>query len=140
MKKIIIDLDHTLCVAASDGQADHSLAKADYSQSLPVPAVIAKLCEMRSEGFEIVIHTSRNMRTYQGEVGKINVYTLPVILEWLATHAVPFDQIVVGKPWCGQEGFYVDDRAVRPTEFMRLTSAELQRLLVRERQFINDSV
>lgn len=118
MKRIVIDLDNTLCT--SEG---------DYSNARPEEAVIAKLREYRALGFEVVIHTSRNMRTFNGNVGKINVHTLPVILQWLNEHQVPFDEVVVGKPWCGTEGFYVDDRAIRPDEFARLTPAEVRKLV-----------
>ena len=31
------------------------------------------------KGFDIVIHTSRNMRTYNGNIGYINLNTIPVI-------------------------------------------------------------
>ncbi len=45
------------------------------------------------------------MRTYEGNVGKINVNTLPIIIDWLERHNVPYDEIYVGKPWCGHDGF-----------------------------------
>jgi capsule biosynthesis phosphatase len=56
----------------------------------------------------------------------------PVILAWLARHDVPFDELYVGKPWCGTEGFYVDDKAVRPSEFLALSPDEIAALLARE--------
>ncbi len=118
MKRIIIDLDDTLCYA-----------EGDYSNARPNQVVIDKLQEYRALGFEIVVHTSRNMRTYEGNLGKINVHTVPVILDWLRGHDVAFDEVVVGKPWCGSEGFYVDDRALRPDEFARMTPDEVARLI-----------
>jgi capsule biosynthesis phosphatase len=72
------------------------------------------------------------MRTYNGNVGLINVNTLPIILEWLEKHDVPYDEIIVGKPWCGHEGFYVDDKAIRPSEFNTLSYDEIQTLLAKE--------
>lgn len=118
MKRIIIDLDNTLC---------HS--EGDYSNAQPNQAVINKLREYRMKGFQVVVHTSRNMRTYEGNIGKINVHTLPVILEWLQLHNVEFDEVVLGKPWCGHDGFYVDDRALRPDEFAQMTPEEVTSLL-----------
>ena len=35
----------------------------------------------------------------------------------------------MGKPWCGHEGFYVDDKAIRPSEFLALSRAEITELL-----------
>ncbi|EGR0135488.1 capsular biosynthesis protein, partial [Vibrio parahaemolyticus] len=40
--------------------------------------------------------------------------------------------VLVGKPWCGHEGFYIDDRAIRPSEFARLNIEEIYELLKEE--------
>ena len=69
------------------------------------------------------------MRTYKGNVGLINANTLPIILEWLSVHQVPYDEIVLGKPWPSYGGFYVDDKAIRPNEFCSLTYEQIQELL-----------
>lgn len=113
-----MDLDETIC----------STTEGNYSESVPNLAVIQKLHEYRSLGFEIVISTSRNMRTYSGNIGKITANTLPIIISWLSLHEVPYDEIYVGKPWCGHEGFYVDDRAIRPNEFTALSYDEIKTL------------
>lgn len=120
MKRLVIDLDDTLTVHASS---------ASYADKAPNTAVIQRLREYKALGFEVVIFSSRNMRTYEGAVGKINVHTLPVILDWLNRHQVPFDEVIVGKPWCGHDGFYVDDRAVRPSEFVSMTPDQIRALL-----------
>jgi len=122
MKKIVIDLDGTITRKETS----------DYKGVAPATEVVEALRRYKEQGFEIVIYTSRNMRTYEGQVGKINVHTLPVILDWLAEHDVPYDEVVVGKPWCGFEGFYVDDKTVRPSEFAALSYDEIQNLLEKE--------
>lgn len=123
MTRLIVDLDETITLHARDGYAD-------AEPNLPL---IARLHEYKQAGFTVAIHTSRNMRTYEGNVGKINTHTLPVILEWLKRHGVPFDEVHVGKPWCGEEGFYVDDRAIRPSEFVRHSFDEIHALLRAEK-------
>lgn len=123
MKRLIVDLDGTIT------QANTS----DYKNVLPRLDVIEQLQSYKQQGFEIVIATARNMRTYQGNVGKINIHTLPIITEWLDKHSVPYDEILVGKPWCGHEGFYIDDRAVRPSEFANLTLNEINELIDKEK-------
>ncbi|MDC0117470.1 HAD-IIIC family phosphatase [Flavobacteriaceae bacterium] len=123
MKRLIMDLDDTIC----------STSKGDYENSKPNQLVIEKLSKYKNEGFEIVIHTSRNMRTYKGNVGKINIHTLPNIINWLNKNNVPYDEIIIGKPWCGFEGFYVDDKSIRPSEFIGKTYAEIQLLLDKEK-------
>ena len=123
MTRLIVDLDETITLHADDGYAD----------AVPNLPLIAKLREYQAQGFEIVINTSRNMRTHAGNIGKINARTLPVIVQWLNRHAVPYDEIHVGKPWCGIDGFYVDDRAVRPAEFVRHSADELRRIIAADK-------
>ena len=123
MKRLVFDLDGTLT---------HDDPSVGYAERLPNAAVVEKLRAYRAQGFAIVICSARNMRTYEGQIGKINANTLPVILDWLARHEIPYDEIHVGKPWCGADGFYVDDKAIRPSEFLALSHAEIQALLARE--------
>lgn len=77
----------------------------------------------------ISLFTSRQMRTYNNNLGKIMANTLPVLIEWLNRYNVPYDEIHIGKPWCGFEGFYVDDKAVRPDEFLSMSYEEIKILL-----------
>jgi capsule biosynthesis phosphatase len=123
MKRLIIDLDDTIC----------STLKGDYENSKPNQLVIDKIRKYKNEGFEIVIHSSRNMRTYEGNVGKINIHTLPNIINWLNKNNVPFDEIMIGKPWCGFDGFYVDDKSIRPSEFIENSYDEIKLLLDKEK-------
>lgn len=120
MKRLVIDLDDTLTVADSSRPYAEVEARQD---------VIDRLHSYKSMGFEIVISTARNMRTYEGNVGKITVHTLPVISAWLERHNVPHDEIWLGKPWCGTEGFYVDDKAIRPDEFAQMEYRDIRALL-----------
>lgn len=120
MKRLVMDLDGTLTI---DDPA------VPYPDKAPNRAVIEQLRAYKAEGFEIVIATARNMRTHDGNIGRINAQTLPVILDWLRKHDVPYDEVHVGKPWCGHDGFHVDDKALRPDEFARLSYAEVCALL-----------
>lgn len=119
MRRLIMDLDNTISVTVNG----------DYKNSLPIMSVVEKIREYKKEGFEIVISTSRNMRTYEGNVGKIAVNTLPIIIEWLNRYNIPYDEIYIGKPWCGHEGFYVDDRSIRPDEFVNLSLDEINSII-----------
>lgn len=119
MNKIIMDLDDTISFTT----------EGNYKDAIPNLAVIEKMRYFKANGFSIAIATSRNMRTYEGNIGKINANTLPIIIEWLAQHNVPYDEIYTGKPWCGPEGFYVDDRAIRPDEFVELSPEAIKKRL-----------
>lgn len=119
MKRLIVDLDDTLSVTTAG----------DYAKANCNVRVRDRLREYRDRGFEIVIHSARNMRTHSGNLGKINARTLPIIIGWLDDFEIPYDEIIVGKPWCGFDGFYVDDKAVRPDEFITKSYDELMELL-----------
>ena len=77
-------------------------------------------------GAKIVLFTSRNMNSYQGNLGLINKNTARVLTDWLEKWNIPYDEIFYGKPWPGHKGFYVDDRSVRPDEFLGYTPEELE--------------
>lgn len=122
-KKIVIDLDKTICTKVEG---------LGYESALPRNEVLAKMHQYREIGFTICIFTARNMKTFDGNIGKINAFTLPVIIEWLDKHNVPYDEIIVGKPWCGHGGFYLDDRAIRPSEFLKCSAKQIKVILKNE--------
>ena len=112
-----------------DGTLTAGVKGVPYASQSPNIEVVNRLIEYQKLGYQIVIMTARNMRTHNGSIGLINAKTLPEIINWLNLHQIPYDEIHVGKPWCGEDGFYVDDRAVRPEEFANLTYEEIQELL-----------
>jgi capsule biosynthesis phosphatase len=120
---IVIDLDGTLTIPGS---------AQTYNALKPRQAVVQQLRHYAASGFRIAIMTSRNMRTHANSIGRINAETLPVVIDWLKRHDIPFDEIHVGKPWCGDGGFYVDDRAIRPSEFVALDQSSIAALLEKE--------
>lgn len=120
MKRLVMDLDGTIT------REDASVG---YSDKEPDMAVVERIREYKNNGFDIIICSARNMRTYGNSVGKITAHTLPVIIEWLNRHDIPYDEIHIGKPWCGTEGFYVDDRAIRPSEFLDMKYEEIRALI-----------
>ncbi|MBF0331168.1 MAG: capsular biosynthesis protein [Candidatus Omnitrophica bacterium] len=123
-KAIVIDLDQTIAQPKGKGQ--------EYMDLKPYPKVVRKLKEYKKQGFYIIIVTARNMRTFDGNIGKINAVTLKTILAWLDKHRVPHDEVHVGRPWCGVGGFYVDDQAIRPDEFLTLSVKQIDKLLKRK--------
>ena len=119
MKRLVMDIDGTLTLGDTS----------DYANVRPDQEVVEQLRRYKEDGFEIVLHTSRNMRTHESSVGKITAKTLPVIFDWLKKHNIPFDEIWVGKPWCGHQGFYVDDKAIRPDEFASMSYVDICTML-----------
>jgi len=120
MKRLVMDLDGTITL---DDQTR------GYADKEPNHAVVEQIRSYKARGFTIIIYSARNMRTYNNSVGEITAHTLPVIIEWLQKHDIPYDEIHVGKPWCGLDGFYVDDRAIRPSEFANLSYEDIIALI-----------
>lgn len=127
-KRVVFDIDGVLC--KKDGDLD-------YADRIPHPGVLEKLRAYDKEGYYIILYTARNMNTHDGRIGRINADTAKTLLQWLEEYEIPHDEIHYGKPWCGHEGFYVDDNAIRPSELLKKSSEEIQELLQEEQEFIN---
>lgn len=125
-RAIVIDLDRTIAQAKGKNQK--------YIDLKPNYKVVRRLKEYKRQGFYIIIMSARNMRTFEGNLGKINAVTLKTILQWLSRHKIPYDEIHVGRPWCGFEGFYVDDQTIRPDEFINLSLEQINKLLNKKKQ------
>lgn len=116
----VFDIDGTLCPIKK--------AEEQYEDIVPYDEMLRKLREYKEHGAKIVLFTSRNMNTYGGNMGLINKNTARVLTAWLEKWDIPYDEILYGKPWPGHKGFYVDDRTVRPDEFLRCSVEELDRI------------
>ncbi len=116
----VFDIDGTLCPIKKKDEK--------YEDLIPFPDVVKKLQYYKENGARIILYTSRNMNSYQGNIGLINKHTAAVLSAWLEKWKIPYDEIVYGKVWPGHKGFYVDDRTVRPDEFLRYSPEELDRL------------
>lgn len=116
---LIFDIDNTICTTENG----------DYANSVPNPSIVELIRLRKDEGFYIVLFTSRNMRSYDGSIGKINKFTVPVLVDWLFKHDIPYDELIVGKPWPGPDGYYIDDRSIRPSEFLTLSHEQILSLL-----------
>lgn len=121
----IFDIDGTLCPIKGTDEK--------YEDIVPYPEMVERIREYKEQGAKIILYTSRNMNTYKGNIGLINANTAKVVLEWLKKWDIPYDEIIYGKPWPGHNGFYVDDRTVRPDEFLNKTVDELKDICVKSR-------
>ncbi|RKD34833.1 HAD family hydrolase [Lacrimispora algidixylanolytica] len=121
----VVDIDGTLCPIKS--------MEEKYEDLIPHREMVERLRYYNENGAKIVMYTSRNMKSYQGNIGLINAHTAKVLLEWLDRWQIPYNEIIYGKPWPGPSGFYVDDRAVRPDEFLKYTPEELKNICERSK-------
>ncbi|MGN0424296.1 MAG: capsular biosynthesis protein [Acetatifactor sp.] len=116
----VFDIDGTICKIKGKGER--------YEDLVPYPEIVEKMRYYKEQGAKIILYTSRNMNSYNGNLGLINAHTAPVLLEWLKKWEIPYDEIVYGKVWPGHKGFYVDDRTIRPNEFLSCDIEELERI------------
>ena len=116
----VFDIDGTLCPIKKTGER--------YEDLVPFSGMIEKLRYYKDNGAKIVLYTSRNMNSYNGNIGLINKHTAAVLSAWLEKWKIPYDEIIYGKIWPGHKGFYIDDRTVRPDEFLKYSPEELDRL------------
>ncbi|MXP74788.1 capsular biosynthesis protein [Lachnospiraceae bacterium WCA-9-b2] len=122
----IFDIDGTICPIKEKDEK--------YEDLIPYGNIVEKLRYYRDNGAKIVLFTSRNMNSYQGNLGLINKNTAKILLEWLDKWDIPYDEIIYGKPWPGHKGFYVDDRTIRPNEFLNCSVEELNQICTKSRE------
>jgi capsule biosynthesis phosphatase len=118
---LVVDIDGTLCPVKKAGQ--------NYEDLVPFPQIIEKLRVYQNSGYTILLYTARNMKTHKGKLGRINMHTAPLLLKWIEKWDIPCDEILFGKPWPQKKGFYIDDRAIRPDEFLKYSEEEIHVLL-----------
>lgn len=114
----IFDIDGTICPIKKKEEK--------YEDLIPYDNIVNKIRYYKNEGAKIILFTSRNMKTYNGNLGLINKNTAKILMEWLEKWNIPYDEIFYGKPWPGNKGFYVDDRSIRPIEFLDKSVEELE--------------
>ena len=115
---LVVDIDGTLCPIKRSGE--------DY-RDLPVDVEMRdRLNALRASGWRIILSSARGMRSHDGNAGEILRNVFPTLVEWLKHHEVGYDEIWMAKPWPGHDGFYIDDRTVRPREFLTHSIEELQ--------------
>ena len=117
---LIFDIDGTICPIKKKDE--------NYSDLVPYFDMVQKLKYYKQNGAKIILFTSRNMNTYKGNIGLINKNTAVILQEWLNKWNIPYDEIYYGKIWPGHKGFYIDDRSVRPNEFLNYSLENLTKL------------
>jgi len=107
-RTLVVDIDKTIC---------ESPRGKDYSKCEPIEPVCEKLREENNKGTYIILYTSRNVRTFKGNIGLINKYTNVVLAEWLKNNNIPYDEIYFNKPWGFGDLNYIDDKFLSIEEF-----------------------
>ena len=105
---LVVDIDKTICESPPEG---------DYSKCKPIKDFCFKLREENKKGTYIILYTSRNVRTFKGNIGLINKYTSVILIEWLKNNDIPYDEIYFNKPWGFGDLNYIDDKFLSIEDF-----------------------
>lgn len=105
---VIVDLDGTITV---DEKA------VPYAKKRENTKIISAINAATQKGLGIMVMTARGMRTYKGVISDVEEHVRPGVVSWLDDKDVNYEQLHVGKPWCGPRGYYVDDRNLHLEEF-----------------------
>lgn len=116
---LVVDLDNTITI-------EEKLVS--YPEKKPNKILIEKLWLYKKNGFKIIISTARRMKTCSNDEASVIANIGEVTMAWLKKHNVPFDGIKFGKPFA-ENGFYIDDKSIRPDEFVDQSYEELIELI-----------
>lgn len=101
----VMDMDGTICTQTYNNT---------YRLAEPNLDVIKKINKLWSDGWNIVIHTARGMRTFSGDINLIELNYRKLTEEWLVENRVCYTKLVFGKP---PGDIYVDDKGISINEF-----------------------
>jgi GTP:adenosylcobinamide-phosphate guanylyltransferase len=90
--RICFDLDNTLVT--------YPTILGDYTSVKPISEMIQLLNKLKGEGHEIIIHTTRSIKTHA-----------TTTIRTLEQYKIPYDELIFGKP-CAD--IYINDRAMNP--------------------------
>jgi choline kinase len=90
--RICFDLDNTLVT--------YPTVPGDYTSVKPISEMIQLLNKLKGEGHEIIIHTTRSVKTHA-----------TITIQTLEQYNIPYDELIFGKPMAD---IYVNDRAMNP--------------------------
>lgn len=99
--RIVVDIDGTICTLKKENES--------YREVIPLPGAIEALIELQQQGHQIILFTARNMKTCEGNLGKVLKNVGQITLEWLEKYQVPYDELYFGKPY---GDIYIDDKAM----------------------------
>lgn len=104
---IVCDIDGVIATGTKEKVYSNE-AGWNYSECLPIAAGIKLLNELREANAVIILHSARWEEDKQ------------ITEAWLADHEVPYDELVLGKPY---GDIYLDDKSF-PKPFLPISGAD----------------
>lgn len=108
----------------------------DYTSVEPITKNIEYLKFLKSQGHTIILHTSRRMRTHDGNVGKLMADVGKITFDTLDKFNIPYDEIYFGKPYADA---YIDDKSISSYgDLEKLIGVYQNDLISREHNFVRE--
>ena len=104
-KTIIVDVDETLCYVHNR----------DFANGIPNREVIDRVNEYYDNGYKVIISTARGQKSCK-TVEEMNKKYREVTERWLMDNGVKYHELEIG--YKKNADLYVDDKAIRPDEFV----------------------
>lgn len=108
-RTIVMDIDDTISFSKSVGTV------AGYTGAIPNLPIIQTMQRLAAEGYEFVLHTARGWISCNEDPVAAEAKYREQIEEWLERYEVPYTKLIFGKPY---GILYVDDKSMRPDEFL----------------------
>ena len=100
--RICVDMDGTIC--------KNKIGEQQYFDVEPIDGAVDTLNLLKIQGYYIVIHTARGMRTYENNQGRIIAAHAENLINWLKKWNIPYDEVMFGKP---HVDYFIDDKGYR---------------------------
>ena len=84
-----------------------------------MPGATEKMNSLKQAGHYIILNTARHMATCNSNVGLVIARQGKTLMDWLAKHNIPYDELWFGKP---HADVYLDDNAHRFTSWKEISS------------------
>jgi capsule biosynthesis phosphatase len=122
-KTFVVDIDDTFCKSPLTPEGN-----LDYPNGKPIQKVVDKINKLYSQGHQIILFTARGMRTFGGDVEKIEAKHRPILTKWLAEHNVSYHKLILGKPWY-KDYFFIDDRGITINQFVSYEADDFDKVI-----------
>jgi len=111
LSKIKIQKKLRFCFNLYNTLLSYPMISGDYSTVKPIKKMINTLRNLKNDGHEIVIYTSRNMFVDNHNVDKVIKDIELLTIQTLEKMDIPYDELIFGKP---NADIYIDDLSINP--------------------------
>jgi len=110
-KTIVVDVDDTILTTENR----------DYPNSVPNKPLIEKINKLFNTDWTVIYFSARGHVSFNNDAYHVEGEVYPIMEQWMVDNNVQYDHLILGKPIAA---YYIDDKAIRPDEFLELNLDE----------------